>query len=583
MKNEKIGFFKRISILLLIAAVPMFVVNFVAYQSSSSLMKSYMIRENTIRLEQIATQVNRYFQQLENFATHLLADNDVKTFEYATIDSATYTPARIREAQIRTLQKMNMIIAVMGGDMTYALYTPSFDYILTTPGGEKYTSGYFRSQFNNSWQLQKHTDEDGITAVTFRKQFSQKAYSQRDIYSNNIVEVSCSPLWLRSLLSSYNDSGSDIAYISSNGMMLSNFDANTSDFSSFVDLLNYDKTSEGHTIIPREGKNVLFSHIPCDALGGHFVAVVPLTNILRPLSIVQTTYLITILFMLLFMSAIFFLLYRRVKAPVNKLVDAMDGIKKGDYKTRIHSADRDEFNYLMTGFNEMAEKTDQLINHVYMEKLRAQEAVFKQYQAQINPHFLYNCLFFIKNMASIGENDAVVKFSLHMASYYRYTTRVDEYTTSLKDEIDFITHYLNIMKLRFSRMDFSVDIPAVMMDAVIPKLMLQPFIENAIVHGVEKRADASQISVIGAVEEDFYRITIENDGPCLSDKEISQIREKVFGPEPAQTSYGLWNINQRIQLFFKGDAAIDLEQKPNGGLRATVRFAPGANAEQIIN
>ena len=150
MNRARIGFFKRISILLLIAAVPMFVVNYIAYQSSRDLMQSYMIRENTIRLMQIVTQANRHFQQLENFAAHLLADNDVKAFEYAIIDPAVYTPAKIREAQIRVLQKMNMIIAVMGSDMTYALYTPSFDYVLTTPGGGKYTTEYFQAQFNNS-------------------------------------------------------------------------------------------------------------------------------------------------------------------------------------------------------------------------------------------------------------------------------------------------------------------------------------------------------------------------------------------------------------------------------------------------
>ena len=226
----------------------------------------------------------------------------------------------------------------------------------------------------------------------------------------------------------------------------------------------------------------------------------------------------------------------------------------------------------------MAEKSDQLINHVYQEKLRAQEAVFKQYQAQINPHFLYNCLFFIKNMALLGENEAVVKFSLHMGAYYRYTTRVDEHTTILKDEIDFITHYLNIMKLRLSRMDFSIEIPDTMMNVVIPKLMLQPFIENAIIHGVEKIADASRISVTGSVEDHKYCIVIENDGPCLSNEELSEIKDKVFGPEPAQTSYGLWNINQRMQLFFSGKASIELEQKTNGGMRAVVCFDSGLDS-----
>ena len=182
--------------------------------------------------------------------------------------------------------------------------------------------------------LQKDTEDDGVTSTTLRKQFSQKAYSQKDIYSYNIVEVSCSPLWLRSLLSTYNGSGNDIAYISENGIMLSNYDTNTNDFSAFLEALEYDKTNEGYSILTRNGENVLFNHIPSDVLGGHFAAIVPLTNILHPLSMVRTTYLVTIMFTMLFMLTTFGLLYRRVKAPVNKLVYAMNQIKKGDYKTR---------------------------------------------------------------------------------------------------------------------------------------------------------------------------------------------------------------------------------------------------------
>ncbi len=121
----------------------------------------------------------------------------------------------------------------------------------------------------------------------------------------------------------------------------------------------------------------------------------------------------------------------------------------------------------------MAEQIQELIEKVYKETLRSREATLKQLQSQINPHFLYNCLFYIKNMASLGEKEAVVAMSLNLGEYYRYTTRLENPMTTIREEMKLIQNYLEIQTMRMQRLGYEIAIPEDMMELEIPRLLIQ--------------------------------------------------------------------------------------------------------------
>src|SRR5699024_4944091 len=152
---------------------------------------------------------------------------------------------------------------------------------------------------------------------------------------------------------------------------------------------------------------------------------------------------------------------------------------------------------LYENFNDMADEIENLIVRVYKGEVISRDAMIKKLQAQINPHFLYNCLFFISNMNRLGNDEAVESMNQNLAEYFRYSTRLDEPMTTLDKELEVVENYLTIQHLRMERLKFEISFPDSMHSIVIPKLLLQPLIENSVIHGIESKRGLGLIKVTG--------------------------------------------------------------------------------------
>lgn len=273
--------------------------------------------------------------------------------------------------------------------------------------------------------------------------------------------------------------------------------------------------------------------------------------------------------------------YRKLLRPVLVLVEAMGKVRLGRLKTRIADPPSNEFGFVYTQFNNMADEIDTLVNEIYVERLNQQQAQLKLLQSQINPHFLYNCLNFIYQM-SMGENhEAAANMSLYLSRYFRYATKSDLHYVSLRQELDNIEAYIQIQRLRFSgRITFSRDIPEALLYTAIPRLTLQPLVENAFVHGIEA-GDGSpkHIAVRGCREAGFIRLTVEDDGKGLPPQELERLQQSLATMDHEDFGCGLNNTHWRLVLRFGPNAGLQLELRQPSGL--AVHILIPAEEEQI--
>jgi two-component system sensor histidine kinase YesM len=264
-------------------------------------------------------------------------------------------------------------------------------------------------------------------------------------------------------------------------------------------------------------------------------------------------------------------LYRNLQVPIQELVRHVRRIERGDYSSRISMKGGSEFSFLFFRFNEMAETVQNLLERVYEEQIRSREAMLKQLQSQINPHFLYNCLFYIKNMARLGDEESVVAMALNLGEYFRYTTRMNKETALFQEELDVVVNYLEIQNLRMKRIAYQIEVPEPIRMLVIPRLMLQPIVENAVIHGIEPIDGKGEIRIRGEVHEGEYRVVVEDNGVGLDDDQLSQLQIRLELPEEeVSASYGLWNVNQRLKLMFAPGSGLLVSRSPLGGLAVTV-------------
>jgi two-component system sensor histidine kinase YesM len=267
-----------------------------------------------------------------------------------------------------------------------------------------------------------------------------------------------------------------------------------------------------------------------------------------------------------------FLLYRNVQIPIRKLLGSVQRIKRGDFSARIEYHAKNEFDFLFLRFNEMAEQIQLLIENVYTEKIHSREATLKQLQSQINPHFLYNSLFFIINSAMLDDKESVVEMSENLAAFYRYTTRLENQLVTIREELEMVNHYLTIQNLRMQRLESMIDIPDKMMELRVPRLILQPLVENAIIHGIERKVEGGIIRITGEQDNQSNRIIIEDDGIGMNLEEIKRLQNKLDLPMSEEIGCGTWNVHQRLFYQFGEGSGLVFHHVPSGGIRVIITW-----------
>lgn len=215
-----------------------------------------------------------------------------------------------------------------------------------------------------------------------------------------------------------------------------------------------------------------------------------------------------------------------------------------------------------------------------VEKLHVKEARLKQLQSQINPHFFYNCFSFITSMAKLRNHEAVVAMAHNLSQYYRYTTRQERDLVPLSDEVEFVQYYLKIQQMRMPRLTFSIVITSQANSLLVPPLVVQPLVKNAVLHGIEPQAEDGIIRIMTERVGSYMCLIVDDNGLGLSGDAITSLTLALDKPVEEKSGYGLWNVHQRMRLHFGEDAGLDFSLSPLGGLRVILKWPLSTEEEQ---
>ena len=258
--------------------------------------------------------------------------------------------------------------------------------------------------------------------------------------------------------------------------------------------------------------------------------------------------------------------------PVSQISKAMTDVEKGRLDKRIEIDRQDEFGDLARNFNHMAENLQQYLATIRKRGEELNESQIRLLQSQLNPHFLYNTLDTVKWMAKINSIPEIASIAENLAIILRRSISKEQFVT-LKEELDMVDSYLDIQKIRFSnkftwRMQVSDSLKAYM----VPKLILQPLVENAIIHGFD-HADEGSISIDGQADNGLLCISVIDDGCGMSAETVDIINSN--GARMREGHLGLYNVSQIIQLNYGTKYGLKAVSKLNGGTAITVVLPAG--------
>lgn len=251
--------------------------------------------------------------------------------------------------------------------------------------------------------------------------------------------------------------------------------------------------------------------------------------------------------------------------PIKKLLKTMQDFGSGDFNVISSVTSSDEIGLLSQNFNLMVYNINDLIDKVYSETLLKQEAELKSLRMQINPHFLYNTLDTINWLAREKGVPEVGAMAKSLGDMMFYTINGSDFT-NVEDEIKNINNYLMIQRKRYEeRIEFSVDIPVELYPYKLPKLILQPLIENAIIHGLENKMKGGLVSISGRVKNKMLMLSVSDNGIGMTQEKIKTILLK-----DSSESIGVRNVNQRLQLYFGEQRGLEIQSIINVGTQVMI-------------
>jgi two-component system sensor histidine kinase YesM len=313
----------------------------------------------------------------------------------------------------------------------------------------------------------------------------------------------------------------------------------------------------------------------------------------------QTGLLVLILCLVAVMliGAIVYVVTQRVTRPLRLMTQAMLRVEQGDLGVRVPAATMgDELGRLSRVFNTMLDSVEHLVTQVYEAQLREKDAQLLALQTQINPHFLFNTLNSIRALSRKQHADAVAAMAESLAEIFRYSMSNWNEPVPLHEELDHVANYVTIQRARFGdRFTFDCAVPPELMDALVVKLSIQPLIENAIAHGLDRRRAGLCIVVSASLQGAQLCLEVADTGFGIDAQTLAQLVESLARPVAAaqlpraDVGIGLVNIDRRIKLLFGEQYGVVIRVTENVGTTVSLHLpyrcgdvvdAPGAQGRE---
>ncbi len=339
------------------------------------------------------------------------------------------------------------------------------------------------------------------------------------------------------------------------------------------------QASKGEYKYTYEGSDYFIKSQEISRLGVHIISIVSTAEIEELFDSSKRNYVVTIsvTFILLLVLA-YYLGYFMTK-KIKKLSNAFVTFQKGDFNTRIEVSGDDELDKLSFDFNIMASNIQELINKVYKAEIAQKKSELSALQSQIKPHFIFNTLESLKMTAELHDEEEISDGLTALGNLIRQNIHTGNHLINVECELENLADYIKIQNLiRNNTIKGEFTIQDEIRQAAILNLVLQPLVENCILHGFRSNQEFLEISICGKLVDDSIIFTIHDNGKGIEDQQLQKLNRNLENSlndnsnNSTGTGIGLMNVNRRIKLYFGNEYGISIESNYNEGTAITVKI-----------
>lgn len=334
------------------------------------------------------------------------------------------------------------------------------------------------------------------------------------------------------------------------------------------------KIDEGYDTIHFKGKRYLTVFKYSSLWNSYMVTSIPEEMILGSLEVYKALFwwaCALAVFIFLFFT---YFLIRLIYRPLIKLVRSFRRMQQNELEPILIDRRKDEFGYLYQAFNDTVKSLKTLIEENYEQQIRNQRSELKRLQSQINPHFLYNCFFVLcRLIKSDSQKEKAYQFCLYIGQYFQFITRHHDDDIPLEMELEHSRTYVEMQSICYGDR-IQVLFEAEAQPIEVPRLILQPIIENAYKYALGNMRGTGELWVHSKLQNDAFYIYVEDNGEFMTDEEIEALGKRLrYSTNQLEETTGLLNVHRRIQLRYGEAYGITVSRSELGGLQAIIKLS----------
>lgn len=550
-------------------------VGFFSYISTKNTVEKRVTQSTVETLKQLDRNMYTVFGGVDDLSLFIISDKNIK---------------KLTNTEVGQFPQIGELIAQL--DETYANLTNTKSYILAvnvySDKGLKFESAGIshaeKEPLLKERESQIPADGNNLLTYTYRRKYQQigdkyvlSLYRQLNDINNltkrlGIIRIDLSEREINRVYRDIQLGETGYVFITNkDGVILSH---------SNVEMINknirneelFKKVFTGENGFYREkysGQDMLVTYYESNIQDMTYISVVPFKEITRELntSLKVTLSIVAVVIALAFIALSF--LTMKITKPIKKMTVLMKKVEQGNLDVLINTDRKDEIGTLGRSFNSMTRKLKILIEEVYKIQLSRKEAELKTLQAQINPHFLYNTLDVIYWTSRLENAPRTGEIVSALAKLFKLGLNKGSEITTIKKEVEHVQSYLTIQKYRYDEIpEFRMDVDESILEHSTIKLILQPFVENALVHGIAEMGGRGRVEILGRDRGKNICFEVIDNGKGMEEDRIREIFEENF--ESDQKGYGVRNVHKRIKLYFGQDYGVEIFSKTASGTKVVI-------------
>ena len=591
LRNSKIS--RRLSVsFMLFSTVPIILISiffyYTSYQDNESKSIEYSKNISTQVMENISNIFDNYVEQFESIAmdnttiAQIYTYDDLKINQQVEVYSAirynlasiVCTSKGIDAFEIRTNsgERIYCGAPITAEDMQQSpILTDAVNRDLMAWNiGQKEMDGgeSLNIILSKKMVLQFEEDITGFAMMTIDRRYIDKICSQNINEDNMKIIIT-------------DEQGTIISH-PDESKVLSQMDQNI--MNQISDMEQIDGSDERFFNIKIDGEELLVSYDILSRNKWRVISIIPYSYLMQSTTKNVRIAFLAVTALILFSIWVASFVTKSISMPVKHLITAMDEAGWGNLEVRMHekwTGSRDEHAQLAQGFNDMTSRLQTLIDEVYRAEINKKELEFRKKEAelnalqqQINPHFLYNTLETIYWMAMSKDEKEIGEMVTALGNFFRKSINKGIEYVTVAEEVKNVQYYVYLQKIRFrERFNVVWDIAEDIKNYRIIKLVLQPIIENAIIHGVESLESGGLIIVKGYAKKGRLFFEVIDNGKGMSAKKLREFKEHINDADSdTGKSVGIKNVHQRIRLYYGKEYGISITSNENKGTRVVLEM-----------